>query len=82
LLSNLGLRFACTGKTTDNSYFSKVLRNKSSAVAEMGNRLPTIDMGKNWGGVLWGLGPHWVTKTVVVVVVVSAVIFSLFYFSS
>jgi len=47
----------------------------------MGNRLPTIDMGKNWGGVLWGLGPHWVTKTVVVVVV-SAVIFSLFYFSS
>jgi len=35
--------------------------NKSSAVAEMGNRLATIDMGQKWGGreeLLWELGPH------------------------
>jgi len=35
-------------------------KNKSSAVAEMGERLATIDMGRKWEGLLWGLGPHWV----------------------
>jgi len=32
------------------------------AVAEMGDRLATIGMGRKWGGLLWGagspLGPH------------------------
>jgi len=33
--------------------------NKSSAVAEMGDRLATIDMGEKWGGAaVGGLGPH------------------------
>jgi len=35
-------------------------KNKSSAVAGMGERLATIDMGRKWEGLLWGLGPHWV----------------------
>ena len=33
---------------------------KSSAVAEMGDRLATIGMVRNGEGLLWGLGPHWV----------------------
>jgi len=32
--------------------------NKSSAVAEMGDRLATIGMGRRFEGLLWGLGPH------------------------
>jgi len=36
--------------------------NKSSAVAEMGDRLATIGMGQKWGGAAVGagspLGPH------------------------
>jgi len=39
------------------------MSNKSSAVAEMGDRLATIDIGRKVGGLLcifpWGkLGPH------------------------
>jgi len=26
----------------------------------MGDRLATIDMGRNGEGLLWGLGPHWI----------------------
>jgi len=33
---------------------------KSSAIAEMGDRLATIGMGKKWGGATVRLGPHWV----------------------
>jgi len=37
--------------------------NKSSAVAEMGDRLATTDGPKSGQGLLWGgvLGPYWVT---------------------
>jgi len=35
--------------------------NKSSVVAEMGDRLTTIGMGRKWEGLLCGLGPHWVS---------------------
>jgi len=39
-----------------------LLLNKSSAVAEMGDRLATIGMGRKWGGAAVGaespLGPH------------------------
>jgi len=36
-------------------------KNKSSAVAEMGDRLATIGMGRKWGGgCCVALGPHWV----------------------
>ena len=31
--------------------------NKSSAVAEVGDRLATMDMGESGEGLLWGLGP-------------------------
>ena len=31
--------------------------NKSSAVAEMGDRLATIGMGQKWGGAAVGAGP-------------------------
>ena len=38
------------------------LENKSSAVAEMGDRLATIDMAEEWGGAAVGAGspldPH------------------------
>jgi len=38
------------------------LTNKSSAVAQMGHRLATIGMDRNWGGAAVGagspLGPH------------------------
>jgi len=34
--------------------------NKSSAVAEMGDRLATIGVDRKWGGAARGLGPHWV----------------------
>ena len=35
-------------------------RTKSSAVAEMGDRLATIDMGRKWGGAAVGAGsPAW-----------------------
>jgi len=38
------------------------MQNKSSAVAEMGDRLAVIDMGRKWGGAAVGaLGHHWVT---------------------
>ena len=35
-----------------------MLKNKSSAVAEMGDRLATIGMSRKWGGAAVGLGPH------------------------
>jgi len=48
---------------TDENMFTVATPNKSSAVAEMGDRLATIDMAENGGGLLcpfpWGeLGPH------------------------
>jgi len=33
---------------------------KSSALAEMGDRLATIGMGRKWRGLLWGAGSQWV----------------------
>jgi len=37
------------------------MKNKSSAVAEMGDRLATIGMGESGEGLLWGLDPQrWV----------------------
>ena len=34
--------------------------DKSSAVAEMGDRLATVDMDRKWGGAAVRLAPHWV----------------------
>jgi len=36
------------------------MNDKSSAVAEMGDRLATIGKGRKWGEAALGLGPHWV----------------------
>jgi len=45
-----------------NSLIAETLSNKSSAVAEIGDRLATIDMDRKVGGAAVGaLGPHWVT---------------------
>jgi len=33
---------------------------KSSAIAEMDDRLATVGMSKKWGGAAVRLGPHWV----------------------
>jgi len=49
---------------TDTPIMSHNSSNKSSAVAEMGDRLATIGMGRKWGGAAVGaadgspLGPH------------------------
>jgi len=47
---------------TDENIFTVATSNKNSAVAEMGDRLATIDMGRKVGGLLCPflgeLGPH------------------------
>jgi len=55
--------FETTKIAVDSVKFYCTFINKSSAVAEMGDRLATIDMGRKverscCGG--WGLGPQWV----------------------
>ena len=42
----------------NNILFTYQLINKSSAVAEMGDRLTTIDMAKKWESAVRELGPH------------------------
>jgi len=37
---------------------ANIIRHKSSAVAEMGDRLATIGMGRKWGESCGRLGPH------------------------
>ena len=59
-LSKMGVRYVifvvdwCQGTGRISAYHSK--KNKSSAVAEMGDRLVTIDMGRKWGGAAVGAG--------------------------
>ena len=50
------------GKTRYVKIIKSIKIFKSSAVAEMGDRLATTDMGRKWRGAAVGaLGPHWVT---------------------
>ena len=42
----------------NNILFTYQLINKSSAVAEMGDRLTTIDMAEKWESAVRELGPH------------------------
>jgi len=57
LIIGISLREQCGIKVT----IDKGKYDKSSAAAEMGDRLATIGMGRKWGGLLLGLGPHWVS---------------------